>query len=203
MKINKLSLIIAALFCICHTGWMQTIISRDSILAGYTPIEGKYDTLDGVFLFENRIDAYVEGGDAIIKGNDLVHEGTVSKELYQQGIFTYYSSLFHYQRMADKNPNIHFDTASVFKVFGEIRYKAVQDGTLWGETDINPFCGGYYKKYRIKMEVLYLGSVIQRTPLFMNCKELKEYMRKNKGKNYEMCILPTYLITRVFEYEEL
>ena len=157
--------------------------------------------MEGDFLYENRIEGYIDG-DAVVKSESFVRNGVINKQLYQNGLFIWFGSDFHYRKMSYKNPYIHFDTSSVFKIFGSMRYKAIQEGTLWEKTEIHPACGSYYKKYSMKIEVLYLGLIMQRIPLFMNCSQIKEYMRENNGRDYEMTAIPTYLITHVFELEE-
>lgn len=197
----RIKLILLIIFFLRITCFGQ--ISRDSLFqSNYVPNELKYDTLDQVFLYENLIMAYIEPGDVIGKGNDFIKFNN-NKPTYNEGVFMYFTSAFRYNKMKERNIDIYIDTTSIFKSISEMRYKAMQNRTLWEKTHINPFCGSYYKKYKMKIEVLYLGEVFQKIPLLMNCKEVAEYLKKNNGKNYQMCYVPTYLITRIFEWEEL
>lgn len=201
--IDKYICMLIVFVCCKHVVSAQKQALPWNSLTSYIPVNIRYDTLEGVFLYENLIYAYIEGEDVIVKRGNFVKMDTDNKNLYQYGIFIYFESAFQYKKMKDENPYIHFDTVSVFKLFGEMRYKALQEGTFWEKTTINPFCGAYYKKYQMKVEVLYLGEVEQRLPLFMDCKEVIKYSCKLKGKNYQIRVIPTYLITKVFELKEL
>src|ERR1700744_2702256 len=99
----------------------QRTIIRDSLLSGYTPESIRYDTIQGDFLYENFINAYVAGGDAVVKHGDFIEAGTVNKNLYKQGLFTYFTSDFRYRDMSAKNHNVHYDSASIFQALNEMR----------------------------------------------------------------------------------
>ncbi len=52
--------------------------------------------------------------------------------------------------------------------------------------------------------MVYLGYIKQRIPLFANNdKGMERYVRRNNGRDYEICDIPTYLITQVFLCEAL
>jgi len=202
-------LILMSLICsivVTFYGW-NTAVAQEKItdwdsLDNYAPVLIQYDTLEGEFLYENLVAAYIEG-DAVGKERSFVIMEENNEDLYKHGIITYFTSDFWYDKMKNKNDTMHYNPASVFKMLEDMQDRAVKNGTFWEPTDIHPFCGAYYKLYRMKIEVLYLGLVKQKIPLFMNCKEAKKYLHKNNGKNYQECSIPTYLITHVFEWGEI
>ncbi|HTO15170.1 MAG TPA: hypothetical protein VLZ83_05340 [Edaphocola sp.] len=163
----------------------------------------RYDTLEGLFLREISIQAYMIG-DGIHKGDDFIKQGEVLNEtLYNNGIITSMSSYFWYDAMKEKRPDFHFDTISIFNALWGMELKSIQGGSKWFEPEISPICDSYYKRYRMKIEVLNLGLIKQRLPLFMNCEQIAIYEKENHGKNYQILAIPTYLITKIFSWEEL
>lgn len=81
--------------------------------------------------------------------------------------------------------------------------KPTREGTAYSETNINPYCGVYYKEYYMEIEVLYIDTIPQRMPLMMNCDEFDNYVKNNKRKNCHIETLPTYIITNVFLFKAL
>ncbi len=183
----------------CNANKRLTTISSPLYL--HSPSLVKYDTLDAIFFYENLISSYQEE-DVILKGGGFVKNDTITEESYYNGY--YVSNAYTYvKHLKQKGINIRYDDASIGAFHDSLFQKGLRDGNYRSKTNINPFCGAYYKKYQMKVEVLYIDTVSQRTPLFTNCNEYEVYVHKNNGKNYMMFALPTYVITRVFSWEEL
>lgn len=200
--INKYLLVLTVLLCsrsICiaqdQTIWLDSLDS-------YTPVNIQYDTLEDIFLYEMDIRGYADNDVFMKGGNSFVKQSIpFNKSVYQNGYFIFRND--YLKKIATKEPLIHYDSTSLDSALKGI-YEKYREGLVNIDSSFNPAYGCYYKKFRLKIEVLYLGSLMQRIPLFANNeKEMRKYVRKNNGRDYEIVALPTYLITRVFEWEEL
>lgn len=98
---------------------------------------------------------------------------------------------------------IKLDDKSISNFYDSLFRKEIKDGSYNIETKINPICGSYYKKFKLKIEVAFIDTISQRTPLFLDCKQFDKYIRENKGQTYQVKPLPTYIITKFFTWEEL
>ncbi len=155
--------------------------------------EIKYDTLECLFFYENLIEAYIQG-DAVIKTGGYIK---IKDDINKSYLEAYYVLSSFYAKKLASNNSLHYDSLSINTFESKQYYQSIQNGTFFGETKINPFCGVYYKKYKLKIEVVKVGWVTQRIPYFQNCDEIKK-----RKKNYQIADLPTYIITNVFEYKE-
>lgn len=165
----------------------------------YEPDSIKYDTLSGTFFYENMIDSYIEN-DAVVKPPGFIHGDSISKFEYRNGY--YINDWAYLKQLQRKGMELNFDKKSIANFYDSLQQRLLRNGTYMSETKINPFCGAYYKKYVMKIEILYIDTVLQRTPLFMDCPGYKMYVNDNH-KNYEMSTLPTYVITRIISWKEL
>lgn len=160
----------------------------------------KYDTLSGVFFYENKIQGY-EVFDAIVKSPGFIKADTISEVSYKNGY--YVDGWYYVDDMKSKGINIHFDKNSIVAFYDSLHQKSLKDGTYMSETDIMPFCGSYYKKFRMELEVLYVDTISQRVPLFVGCEDNKKAKNDNNGKDNKIQPLPTYIITRIISWNEL
>lgn len=186
---------------------LNTVIAQERIidwdsLDNYKPIHIQYDTLEGVFLYELVIGSYIEV-DVFVKGGKCFVKQSIPFDIqaYKNGYFIFENS--YLQTIALVNPSIHYDSAVLESTSRQVYEKEIES-LIYIDSSFNPTYGCFYKRYRMKIEVLYLGKVRQRVPVFVaNAKEMRKYMRKNNGKYYQLCAIPTYVITNVFEWEEL
>jgi len=159
-----------------------------------------YDTISGVFFYENSIASYIEG-DAYVKSNGFIHADSVTQFAYSQGY--YLEGGPYVDHLKNKGIIVRLDKSSIAEFYDSLFQKSIRTDTYRSKTDINPFCGGYYKKYEMKVEVLYIDTVSQRVPLFMDCSGYEKFAQDNRGKNYVITPLPTYAITKIFSWREL
>ena len=164
------------------------------------PIKIVYDTISGIFFYENSIDSYIEG-DAYVKSNGFIHADSVTQFAYYQGY--YMESPSYVDHLKNKGITVRLDKSSIVEFYDSLFQRSIRTDTYRGKTDINPFCRSYYKKYEMKIEVLYIDTVSQRVPLFMDCSGYEKFVQDNKGKNYVIAPLPTYVITKIFSWREL
>ncbi len=164
----------------------------------YTPSILKYDTVEDFFLYEYIILSY-QDYDAIVKDNSFIRMESNYIDYYKKGVFAFTNHTL-YKRIKENNSNFHFDSTSL-RTLENFYFKKMVENT---SNYINPFFGGYYIKYRMKIEVLYMGMIKQRIPLLLNCEEIEQhYKKKNRHKHFQIKSVPTFLITNVFEFEEL
>lgn len=199
---SKYCLLIFLVFGVCSSCFSQKQIVKWDSLNNFFPIDIGIDTIEDVFLYELAVRGYADG-DVFIKGGDnfVRQSKPFNLESYKKGYFIFRNG--YLKRLADGNPLIHFDTASLDSIFAAINEMG-REGLVYVDSNFNPTYGCYYKKFYLKIEVLSLGDVSQRVPLFAKDEnELKKLIEKNGGKDYEIISLPTYLITRVFKYDQL
>lgn len=183
----------------CNVNKKVTTVSNPLYL--HSPSLVKYDTLDAIFFYENFISSYQEE-DVIIKGGGFVKNDTITEESYYNGY--YIGNAYTYvKHLNQKGINIRYDDVSIGAFQDSLFQKGLRDGNYRSKTNINPFCGAYYKKFQLKVEVLYIDTISQRTPLLVDCNKYEEYVRINSGTNYLKASLPTFIITKVFSWEEL
>jgi hypothetical protein len=167
-------------------------------ISDYLPKTIMYDTISGDFFYENLINSYIEV-DAVVKSSGFIQADTLSEAAYKRG---YFINGYSYNNLIlSKGIDIRVDKMSIANFYDSQFQKAISEGTM-RETSINPFCGAYYKKYEMKIEVIFIDSVDQRVPLFMDCKQYTSSEGSNR-KNYSIMKLPTYAITKIFFWREL
>ena len=203
MNLNKYFLLLF-IFSLCSCIEKKKVIlhynMRDEMVNAISKLKFvHYDTIESDFYYENLIQDYLEG-DEISKGNGFIKcTQKISLETYLSGYFTAY---FLTNIMEMKRVGIVCDSVSISKFRNDMFVNALKDGTYYSETKINPFCGAYYKKFHLKIQVLYLGNVLQRTPLCLPCEEHLKYENEHHNMRYQMLSLPTYLITKVFLWKQ-
>lgn len=165
------------------------------------PTAIKYDTLNAIFFYENSITAYEEV-DVFLKNGGFIRTDEINEKSYRSGYYVGDANAY-VQYLKQKGIVIRYDNSSIAEFYDSLFQKGLRDGSYRSKTNINPFCGAYYKKFQLKVEVLFIDTISQRTPLFLNCEKHDDYIRYNKGKNYLNLSLPTYLITNVFSWKEL
>jgi hypothetical protein len=175
----------------------QTIVNP---IYTHYPMVVNYDTVDGIFFYENSIEAYIDHH-VVVKNYGFVFGDSVNEKLYQNEYYIiaedYYLNAL--QKMA---LDVRVNQSSISLFYDSLRTKGIRDGSFWSETEINPFCGGYYKKYMIKMEVLYIDNITQRVPVFIDCNERLVNTRRTR-RDYKMSSIPTYVITDIMFWKEL
>lgn len=178
----------------------NNIYKLEKIIYNSYPKAIKYDTLDAIFYYENLIESY-DVGDAMLQNHGFVEADTIlNKSSYLNGYIN--CNLDYLRNLKLHNNLIQFDSF-VNRFLISIYSKSILNGSLNNETKLSPFCGSYYKKYHLKIEVLYIGSILQRVPLFLSCEELKKFHIKHPKKLYNVFKLPTYAVTKVFSWEEI
>ena len=200
-RLNKVSyifmLVITFISCksvkVEHTAYKSDFMHfNDSIIVSTIV----YDTIESIFLYENLIQPYIFG-DAIAKDKGFIMYDSNMTYTYLKGY--YYTNATYKTVFFDKNrtfsEKISDTTVSKFIANREIE-EYVDELDL---KRINPFCDCYYKKYKMKVEIITLGLRRQIVPLPYTCKELYYY----KGNRYETMPLPTYLITHIFSWSEI
>lgn len=197
-KVKYATLLIAILYS-CHSS--KKLITVDNPLYQHTPKALKYDTLSGTFFYENYVLSYLES-DVVLKSGGFIKAEMVSERSYKGGYYVGESSTY-VQYLKQRGISVRYDAASIANFYDSLFKKGINTGTYRDITDINPFCGAYYKKYDLNIEVLFIDTVKQRVPLFMNCKGIEEFVQHNGGKNYKIDSLPTYIITKVLSWREL
>ena len=152
----------------------------------------KYDTLEGYFYYENLVKGYVDF-DAVVKTSGFIRVTADVKKSYEEGYYIIMNpELLRY------GMTFHYDSLSIGNFLTNQWLGSVQDGSLLGTTSINPYCGIYFKKYYLKIEVINLGKIRQRVPRFKTCDELKQ-KKKRRKKYYRLRRLNTFLITNMFD----
>ena len=152
----------------------------------------KYDTLEGYFYYENLVKGYVDF-DAVVKTSGFIRVTADVKKSYEEGYYIIMNpELFRY------GIKFHYDSLSIGNFLTNQWLGSVQDGSLLGTTSINPYCGIYFKKYYLKIEVINLGKIRQRVPRFKTCDELKQ-KKKHRKKYYRLRRLNTFLITNMLD----
>src|SRR5690554_1712480 len=137
----------------------------------YVPSSVKYDTIEGDFLLELAIGGYVTRYGEIVKGNSnfIVETIPFSKESYLYGYFILRDFVHKWlaeKSMIDYNLSSYYSDSTSFKNnFNEI-YAIFRNSLVYVENNFNPIYGSYYKRFRLKVEVMYLADVEQRIPLF-------------------------------------
>ena len=159
----------------------------------------KYDTIKGDFLFENSIASYLDG-DAITKSGGYIAFDSNIINSYNKGIYIIGDS--YIKNIAERNDKIDYDATSISDFQYKCTIKSINDGSYYGTTKFNPFCGLYYKKYKLNIVVLDLGNVMQKIPLFKTCKELEIHLKNKSNSKYKMKAIPTFIITKVVEFYE-
>jgi hypothetical protein len=154
-----------------------------------------YDTLEGDFFYENIVFAY-SSSDAIVKSGHYIQCNHDIKTSYYKGYYILNSS--HGKMICSNNSFLKRDFVSVDSFERQQLYEKEIAETRAFEyyNSYNPFCGVYYKKYKLRIEVVKIGLVKQRLPFFENC----DRMKKRGRKVYKIDYLPTYLVTDVFHY---
>ena len=199
MKTVCASIIIGLVIAVsCTSGKSHIARSSDVKL---TPInKAIYDTLEGDFAYEDLIQAYLEV-DVIVKNGGFVQiHDSINKNSYFQGY--YIINTDYLKMMKEKLSEIHYDYISFEKIHDLTYAQPIKNGTYRMKGKINPFCGAYYKKIHMRMEVLDIGRNIQRLPLFAGCDEYRKITANNTAKHYQELSIPTYVITKVFEIFE-
>ena len=157
----------------------------------------RYDTIEADFLYEAKIGSYLQG-DAISKSGEFIFSDNVSEAQYLKGYFLVEDYYLHMIKLRNKI-NIRYDSVSVSHLDSLLVFKYMNNYDP--DSSINPYCGLYYDKYHLKIEVVYLGTFLQQIPIFFNCDDLSKYLQNNAGKTYQNLSLPTYIITNVFKCE--
>ena len=159
-----------------------------------------YDTISGIFFYENSIASYIQF-DAIAKAGGFIKGDTVTEQQYEDG---YYVEGWNYvELLKRKGVDIKFDKQSVASFYDSLQQRSLKDGTYMDKTNINPFCGAYYRKFKLTIEVVMIDTISQRSPLFLDCKQFDKYVSENNYRAYQVKQLPTYIITKFFTWEEL
>ncbi|WP_114750377.1 hypothetical protein [Pleomorphovibrio marinus] len=205
MKINQilfLFFIILAFSC-CNRTSLNQKKGSDLIESNKIGIQTEisYDTLDGIFLYESYVESYISGEDAVTKVGGMI-DGDLSVNLknYKQGY--YIIDLNRLMREKENHLSLDFNPITVTPLQSHLE-EIFWTHSGYNETEFNPFCGLYYKRFYLKAVAVNIGKIMQKTPLFLECKDFKEYKDKNNGKNYECHKLSTYLVTNVIEWKEV
>jgi len=143
--------------------------------------------------FEKSIDAYVAAGsfdDVVVKSGGFVESYPTSLETYQQGYFIVNFALLSKLKRAGRN--LKMDSAAVMRLW--VRLDSLSAIEPNRATDLNPFCGSFYRRQFIQLTGIYLGKLEHRLPLFGPCDAYQRDRRARLGKNYQLRKVPTYLI---------
>ncbi len=165
----------------------------------HVPKEFVYDTISACFYYENLIKSYIDL-DAVVKTSGFIQADSISEIAYKKGYFI--DGYYYANSLSHKGININIDKKSIALFYDTLFQKSLREGTN-AETNINPFCGAYYKKFEMKIEVMFIDSIYQRVPLFIDCNQYKILQESNNRNNYQMMLLPTYAITKIFSWREL
>lgn len=185
------------LFMLSSCRTQRQLLKSDNTFYEYVPEVIKYDTIDAEFYYENYIASYIFD-DAIFKsGGFILADRPIDKKAYKH---MYVKVNEYYPRsLKSKNIDVSFDSTSITK-FREFLWRSnLSDNGYIEKTKINPFCGAYYKKYHLKLELFFVGNIEEIIPLFLSCDE----MRKHKGLPYEKTKVPIYIVTRILNSKEL
>lgn len=156
-----------------------------------------YDTLSGTFFYEDNIQSYILL-DAITAGNGFIHADSIDEAAYKRGyIQGIIASGNIINILANKGVKIRSDTASIARFYNS----SLSDLVTGKNNIIEPFCGAQYVKYNMKIEVAYIDTISRKLPLFVDCETYKKLV-ENKHKNYQLASVPTYVITKVFSWQE-
>ena len=139
--------------------------------------------------FEKSVYSYLSQ-DAIVKNGGFLSGIPNDVNEYKRGYhvvnFNLLAKLRHSQGL------LSIDSSAVVNFYAHVN--SVSSTEPNGENDVNPFCGGYYNRSVSKISCLYMGDLEQRVPLFVDCEGYRVYEKINKGKNYQIIKVPTYLI---------
>ena len=143
--------------------------------------------------FEKRLDSYIAHSvmdDVIVKQGGLVEHSPASLETYRQGYFIVNMALL--SKLKRAGSRLEIDSAAVMGLWVRLDSLSVTEPNQ--VTDLNPFCGSFYRQQFVQLSGVYLGQLEQRLPLFGPCEANQRDRRARLGKNYQLRKVPTYLI---------
>lgn len=169
-----------------HKPLHNSPISND-ILTGLTLKNVRYDTIENDFFYEVYLQSYISG-DAIVGGGGLIKFGIVNEETYLKGYFILNN---YYLKKSYNQFGVLYNQKTTETTEYEFQLTSTLNFNLKDSAYFTPACGLYYKGYHLKLEVVFLGNISHRIPVFVDC------ANRNKISNYTYLALPTYLITNV------
>lgn len=155
-------------------------------------------TLDTTFLFEASINSYTFS-DQIMEHKGLLLCKPVNLSSYKSFYCTFHPNKTHSietKRLKKVSSNIHGSDKSVLRL--NLDLELSDSPLIDSNINLQPYCGTRYVPRRLKLDLVYLGKVPHRVPLFLNCGEYELYKSKHNGKNYTIERIHTYLITKVY-----
>jgi len=200
MKVINYSPAILLVIALISCSSPKKLNTTSSAIYEHIPQSIVYDTINEIFFYENSISSYIEV-DAITKAGGFIKGDTITSEIYKNGYFV--EGWNYVEFLKRKGIDVRFDKKSVSEFYDSLMQRSLRNGTYVDKTDINPYCGAYYKKFKLNVEVMYIDTIKQRVPLFLDCKQYDEYIREKKGRTYQFKPLPTYIITKFFSWEEM
>ena len=146
------------------------------------------DTIEGFFLFEQYLDAYIGNG-VIVQAQSLI---PVNKNNEIEDYGTIYSLDFIRQSKFYKGTDL--DTSYIENGL-DLAYEVINDSTT-----IRPFCGTSYKLCKVKMIINKGISKKRRVPLLLDCDQYQDLLDRKKNV-YAIRKVKVFDILGVISYE--
>ncbi len=159
-------------------------------------INNPTDTIKGYFLFESRVDGYIEGSDAVLKeGGFVKFEFDNIESIYRTGYYLVNPN--NYRKIV--NENFEIDSASVLNLYNRLtEIYWIQENV---ENDFNPFCGVFFRKFYLEIITVDLGLLSEKIPYLLDCEDLETTTAKT-GVKYQSIDIPNFAILKVLNWCE-
>jgi hypothetical protein len=144
------------------------------------------DTICGMFYFENLVEDYIIE-DAIIKfGGFIQYSDSISSKNYENEYLIFDSDIpTTYKQYFNKSTN---------------NLKAdLKSQNIYEETDINPFCGVYYKLLYLKVIVLRMSEANELIPSLVKCDSNAKSAEKGVERNVEKSVILNVLDYKIID----
>ncbi|MBO2011012.1 hypothetical protein [Hymenobacter negativus] len=157
-------------------------------------------TIDTTFLFESYIDSYTFS-DQIMERKGLLLYKPVSLNSYKSFYCVFRldpNQNTKYKQLEQEAFNNSEAKKSVVKLNLDLELGVADSIPIKSNIDLQPYCGTRYVPHRLKLDLLYLGKIPHRVPLFLDCKGYDRYLKNHHNRNYRIQKLRTFLITKYY-----
>ncbi|MBT0813074.1 hypothetical protein KIH41_17430 [Litoribacter ruber] len=193
MKINVI-LIGLILFFSYSCESKKIVLNSGDIVSVYEIEKLEYDTLRGYFLFESYIEAYIQGGDGVIKGGGFLKGKEVDQNSYSNGYYICDLNILNKYNINNKEVKYNFESVSLLKKhLNQIFW--THPG--FSKKDYSPYCGVFFRPFFLEVVVLKIGQSRMDVPKLEICPN------NSYKAELESLEIPSFLIVDVTCWEEL
>ncbi|PQJ09426.1 hypothetical protein CJD36_019480 [Flavipsychrobacter stenotrophus] len=181
---NILSLILLfTLSCVTHKKPHRVVFKpiNSHIILGK---ETKY--LNDTFLYEPQIVlSYVEI-DAITKDRCFIRRKNTIEQSYDEGV--YFIDGYLLKTFINNGNEIDSSLKKLYATLIDDDYE------FNGKEYSTAYYGLKYRQYCMSVKVIFIDSILQKIPLFLDSQQYYNFSKKHHGINYSYKKLPSYLI---------